>query len=51
MAQIEHLEGYVAYLDILGFSKLIESNDFEHIFEQYSNIIDNAVKPDSSSSR
>ena len=47
----ESIDGYVAFLDILGFSELVSRTTFEEDFDfsRYSEIIGKAVQTDSSS--
>jgi len=37
------MKGYVAYLDIIGFSELVRKLEFLESFEQYSKIIENSI--------
>lgn len=38
------IDGYIAFLDILGFSELVRRQSFDAEFEQYSEIIGNAIQ-------
>jgi len=38
-----HIEGYVAFLDILGFSRIVAADSFHERFESYIEIIRSAV--------
>ena len=44
--KIKHISGYVAFLDILGFSELVQRDSFSREFEQYSEILKNALRKD-----
>jgi hypothetical protein len=41
---LQKIDGFVAFLDILGFSELVRRSSFDQEFEQYSNIICNTSK-------
>ncbi len=43
-SKAKSINGYVAYLDILGFSELVQRESFSKEFDQYSEILSNAVR-------
>lgn len=40
------MRGYVAFLDLLGFSERVKREDFSASFRQYSEIITSSLKPE-----
>lgn len=43
---MQDITGYIAFLDILGFSQLVMKDSFSMDFERYSNILNEAVRAD-----